>query len=330
MDLKKYLGPGLILFILSPVIGELLSGSSPPGEFFNPVGLIFLLFLYGGGSIIIRELALRWHKSWPSILIMGTAYCIVEEGLMVKSFFNPNWMDVGILGSYGRWLGVNWAWTVELIIFHAVFSITIAILLVTIAYPEERSRPWVGHRTFYVVCVLLAATVAIGYFLLEPYPVPPVLYLLALAGVAVLMAIARRLPGTLFKPKAVKPPKPRWFALLGLLWSTAFFVIAWIVPGTGVNPLIMILLMIFSVVALAATLLRMTGNGTAWSDTHKLALAAGTLGFLVLLDMILQMNGIFGMGAVGIMTVVVLVIFYISVSRRVDNEESVSQSNHIP
>ncbi len=305
------------MFILSPIIGELLSGSSPPMEFFNPIGLIFLLFLYGGGAIIIRELALRWHKSWPSILVMGAAYGIVEEGLMVKSFFNPNWMDVGILGSYGRWLGINWAWTVELIIFHAVFSITIAILLVTLAYPERSSQPWVGRRTFYALCTLLTATVAIGYFLLEPYPVPPALYLLALLGVAILMTIARWLPNPMFKPKAVTPPKPRWFAVIGLIWGTTFFVIAWIVPETGTHPLIMILLMIFSVVALAAVLLKMTGNGTAWSDTHKLALAAGTLGFLIFLDVTLQMKGIFGMGAVGILTVVALAIFYISVSRRV-------------
>jgi hypothetical protein len=324
MGLKKYLAPGLVLLILSPVIGEMISGSSPPLEFFNPIGLVFLLLLYGGGAVIIRELALCWHKSWPSILVMGAAYGIVEEGLMVKSFFNPNWTDVGILGSYGRWLGINWAWTIELIIFHAVFSITIAILLVTLAYPERRSQPWVGRRTFYALCALLAATVVTGYFLLEPYPVQPALYLLALAGVIALMAIARWLPSPLFKPKAVKPPKPRWFAVIGLTWGTAFFAIAWIVPGTGIHPLIMILLMILSVAALAAALLKMTGNDTEWSDTHKLALAAGTLGFLVFLDLTLWMNGIFGMGAVGFLTVVALVIFYISVDRRVKSERSIS------
>jgi probable HAF family extracellular repeat protein len=60
--------------------------------------LLVLTALYGSGSILIRELSLRWRKGWPSILALGAAYGIVEEGLMVKSFFDPNWVDLGTLG----------------------------------------------------------------------------------------------------------------------------------------------------------------------------------------------------------------------------------------
>ena len=80
--------PAPVLFCLAPMTAELLTGSAPPAEFFNPFLLLVLTALYGSGAILVRELALRWHKGWPSILVLGAAYGIVEEGLMVKSFFD--------------------------------------------------------------------------------------------------------------------------------------------------------------------------------------------------------------------------------------------------
>jgi len=77
----KRVSPALMLFFLSPIIAELLSGSAPPAEFFNPLSLLVLTALYGSGAILVRELALRWNKRWPTIFVLGAAYGIVEEGL---------------------------------------------------------------------------------------------------------------------------------------------------------------------------------------------------------------------------------------------------------
>ena len=38
----------------------------------------------------------------PSIILLRGAYRVREEGVVVKSFFDPNWVDLGILGIYGR------------------------------------------------------------------------------------------------------------------------------------------------------------------------------------------------------------------------------------
>jgi hypothetical protein len=65
---------------------------------------------------------------------------------MVKSFFDPEWMDLGVLGVYGRWLETNWVWAEWLTIHHAVFSIAIPIVLVELAYPEKRNDKWVGKE----------------------------------------------------------------------------------------------------------------------------------------------------------------------------------------
>jgi len=201
--------PWLALLLVSPAIGEVLSGSSPPRELLNAVALLFLAGLYGCGALLAREIAFRWHKGWPSIVALGAAYGIIEEGLMTKSFFDPGWMDVGILGSYGRWLGVNWVWSLELTIFHAVFSISIAILLVNLVYPGEQGQPWTGRRGLFLSVVSLLAVVAAGYLLLTPFRPEPVLYALAVLATAALIYTARRLPATISVVHPGSVPRPR-------------------------------------------------------------------------------------------------------------------------
>ena len=169
----KRLLPAVVLFFLAPAIGELLSGSAPPAEFFNPFGFVLLISLYGSGAILARELKIRWQKGWISLFALGAAYGIIEEGLMVKSFFDPNWVDLGILGSYGRWAGVNWVWAVELTLYHAVISIAIPILLAELIFPNRRNEVWVGQRGFIGLLALLAADVAFGYFFYPRYIIRP-------------------------------------------------------------------------------------------------------------------------------------------------------------
>jgi len=129
---RKGFRPALVLFFLALAIGELLSGSSPPLEFFNPIVLVIQAALYGSGAIVARELTVRWGKTWPTLHALGAAHDILEVGLAVKSFFHPHWVNLGILGTYGRWAGVNWVWSLELTIYQAVFSITIPVALTTL------------------------------------------------------------------------------------------------------------------------------------------------------------------------------------------------------
>ncbi len=86
MKLRDRIPPALVLFLLSPVIGELLSGSSPPAEFFTVFGFTVMSLLYGGGAILCRELKVQWRKGMGSLVLLGAAYGVIEEGLMVASF----------------------------------------------------------------------------------------------------------------------------------------------------------------------------------------------------------------------------------------------------
>ncbi len=118
--------------------------------------------LYGPGVILIREAIIRWRKGWASVFLLGFAYAIVEEGLDLSTFFNPNAGPVGILGTYGHWLGVNWVWTVGLMLFHSAISIALPILLFRFAFPALKSQSLViGKQVYACFTVLFFNSIAL-------------------------------------------------------------------------------------------------------------------------------------------------------------------------
>ncbi len=233
MKLPK-LPPALVLFLLAPAIGELLSGSAPPAEFFNPFGFAILASLYGSGAIIVRELRVRWKKGIGSVLLLGAAYGILEEGLMVCSFFNYAWPDLGALTTYGRWLDVNWAWAIMLTIYHSVYSITIPIVLVELAYPERRLERWADSRKLKAVFALLLGDVAFGFVLfgtLFNYWPPIPQYLFTVLAMVLFGYAAYKLPsvwGGLGKRRL-----PRLFLMwaIGAVGTFVFFFGLSLVPA---------------------------------------------------------------------------------------------------
>jgi len=82
--------PWLTLLLLAPVLGELVSVHQTPLEFINPLNFIILSLPYGFGALICRELVVRWKKGWLSLLLLGVAYGVYEEAIVVYSVFDPN------------------------------------------------------------------------------------------------------------------------------------------------------------------------------------------------------------------------------------------------
>src|SRR5436309_115439 len=81
----------LYLVVLAAVLPEAITGSTPPAGWLNPFLVALLLWLYGSGVLVCRELAIRWRTGWPGLLLLGAAYGIIEEGFTVKTIFDP-WM----------------------------------------------------------------------------------------------------------------------------------------------------------------------------------------------------------------------------------------------
>ena len=196
MGLRDRVPPALVLLLLAPAVGELLSGSAPPREYFSPLSFALLTALYGCGALLVREAKIRWGKGVGSLLLLGASYGVVEEGVMTASWFNPAWPDLGALGVFGRWLGVNWVWAVELSIYHAVVSVAVPILLVELAYPGRRGESWLGGWWLRVVALTFSLDVILGLFLfirVTGYTPHPAEMLFALAVAFLLSAAAYRL-----------------------------------------------------------------------------------------------------------------------------------------
>ena len=275
--------PGVFLFFIAPIIGELLSGSTPLNKFFNPLTLLFLCFLYGGGAIIARELTLYWGKGWPTLLTLGVAYGIIEEGLLVKSFFDPHWKDLGALGTYGRWLGVNWVWSVQLTIFHTIFSIAIPILIVSLLFPKRRAERWAGPRTLLLLIVMFVLVVVLGFLFLSPYHAPLVPYLVTLVIVVGLLGLARYLPRSITVTKSTEVAQPLRFGLVGFLGTLTLFLSSWILPTTLLPFWVALLLILLLALAVGFAILHMSSNVQGWTGRHQIALVSGALAFFVLL-----------------------------------------------
>lgn len=271
----------------------------------------------------MRETAFRWKKGWLTILVLGAAYGIIEEGLMVKSFFDPAWMDLGILGTYGRWLGVNWVWTVELILFHAIFSIGIPILITNLLFSAQKNSPWVSRGWLITIFLLFLLDVVFGFLAMTTYRPPILQYLLAMAATVGLICLARRLSDPVAGNAAGKASSPFRFGLIGFLATLLFFVIAWVLPNLSIPPILPILLFGILVWLAGRWVWRRSDHGN-WKDRQLGFLVSGALLFFILMAPLSEMDKTrmdnpAGMGLVGLAGLILVLLFNYLVKRNERN-----------
>ena len=152
--------PVVCLLLLSPGIPEYLSSSSPINAIvLNPAMFLFQLAanlgLYGPGVLLVYEARLRWNKGWATVLLLGAAYGILEEGVALSTLFNPDAGPVGSLGQYGHWVGVNWIWVASILPVHMIYSISLPILLLGLALPKTVGRSLLSKRKITIAFAIL-------------------------------------------------------------------------------------------------------------------------------------------------------------------------------
>ena len=118
----------------------------------------------------MRETVRRRRLGAAWLLVLGLAYGLVEEGLVLQSLFNQHYPGLDFLGYYGHWLGVNWVWLEFIVPYHAVFSIAIPIAITELLFPDQRDAAWVSARgllgvaLLFISNALLFAIFQIGLF----------------------------------------------------------------------------------------------------------------------------------------------------------------------
>ncbi|MEV7010825.1 hypothetical protein [Streptosporangium sp. NPDC051022] len=299
-----------LLAVITPVVAELTLGNPPLSRIWL---MLLWIPIYGAGTVLIRELVRRRRGGWPSILLLGLAYGVVEEGLVLQALSSPTMY--GAAGWAPRFLGLNSAYAELNLLYHAVFSVALPILLVDLAFPSLRDRPYL-KRTGVVVAgvvfvlggLLLRVTVATS---IDPgYQAPVAVLAGCVAAVALLAVVALRvlpptaptMPGAREAspaPAARVPsaalqtrvdgmragavPGPWTVGVFGVLAGFGYLALLFPFGGAG-RPAFthggwVAVPMLGAAVgaALAGWLLRRWTASGGWTDRHSLFLAGGAL-----------------------------------------------------
>ena len=235
-----------------------------------------LLAMYGGGAVLIRETVRRTGRGWPSILLLGLAYALIEEGLADQSLFNPNFLGLHLNApGFIPALGIGLPWTLYVLGIHVIWSIAVPIALAESLFPSLRQAPWMGRIGIAITALIYAAgTAAITAFFATKFFASTAQIAAAIAAAVVLVIAAFALPKRAPKPDGTAPhPLIVGASSFGL--SFAFVLVygqgivrwPWPAVAAGLTALIVIML------GFAARASRHDG----WNQRHQHAIAAGAI-----------------------------------------------------
>lgn len=160
--------PALGLLVLAPVCAEYLWGYDDSTG--HPATLLghLLVFspLYGAPALLIREAARRHGLGWPGILLMATAFGVVQAGIIDQSLWStdyrdiPYWSDMSV-PTYVEPIGLSLYLVLLFVGGHVILSIGSPVALVETLTPRRRREPWLGPLAIAVVALLYLAASAL-------------------------------------------------------------------------------------------------------------------------------------------------------------------------
>lgn len=294
--LQNKVSAGLFLLFFAPFVGELLSAHQTPLQFLNPLFFVMTALPYGFGALIVRELTIRWRAGAVGFMLLALAFGLYEEGIVVRSFFNANWSELGALQGHDFAFGISWTFAFVLLHFHVVFSMWVSVNLAEILYASKRNESWLSDKML-ALCILgLALWLPIGWVMTDY--MPPILHYIAVGLVFLgLVFAAYKLPKVRRAAVNIPTKTPAiWFLILGVTNVAITYFMVFIGPEMGFLPptWIAMLILLFAN-AMTIWLVKVwTGNFTNWNDRNRLALATGFLSIFFLVSVGEDLDNGFG------------------------------------
>jgi hypothetical protein len=280
----------IFLIFLSTCLAEFLTGSTAPLRMLtNPLVFAENAGLYGCGSILIREVAIKWRKRWGTILLLGGAYAVGEEGFAAKTMVDPVGSPVGNQ-IYNHFAGINWVPLASLTVFHSVFSIGVPLVLLELLFPETKYRRLTGKLGFGIVMFAYGFTVTIlSLWLGNPY-VPSIFATVFLSAYALTFITAAYFaPNSFLQAKTELRNKTEInFVLLGLGFLGSFFLLS--VFGHPLLPWPLQSLL-FLPPALLTALFLVRHAGKKGNEIVKIDFILGMFLVFVPIDILLELQG---------------------------------------
>jgi len=268
------------LLFLSATLLEVLTGSTKVQSLFSP-GFAVLIGLYGGGSLVIREVTVLWKKRWASILLLGGAYAIVEEGFAAKTMVDPAFVP------YSRWLGINWMPFTVFSVIEGTFAIAFMILLIELLFPDTRAKRLTGKIGLGIAIFVFAAS-AVLISRGDAYsPSFPVFLFLAVFGLAETIS-AYLVPSDLLRSRVEVPDRSESrFLAAGLAFVGGILI------ASTIGPLVPVVLdvALVGLVAFSPLFYLVRHAGRYGNEPAKIAFGLGMVAAFAPGDLIMEFSG---------------------------------------
>lgn len=252
--------------------------------------LPLLMVMYGAGVLVIREAVVRTGAGWPSLVLLGVAYELAEDGIGLQALTSPRMYGAADWG--WRALGVNWTYWASQLGVHVVFSVLVPVALAGLLFPDLRRTPYLG-RTGFVVAGVLAIVGVIGLRVVLASMLDPgyriawglvVAFVVAIAGLGYLaLGRARQLRVLGLVRPSGSVPGP---LTAGLVSGAATVVFLALVLPPGLGPQLLLGGIVPGPILTVASIPVAVGTGWAvlrwranagWSDRHDIWLIGGIL-----------------------------------------------------
>lgn len=216
------------------LLGDQYLGGVPAPVSQQVVDVLLYTVFYGSAAITIREVTRRLGRGWPTILLLGLAWGVIEEGLVTQSLFDPHYLGAHLLQQgFIPLLGTSGPWLVFVLMLHMVWSVATPIALAeAIATPADGGpqRPWFGRFGLVLFPVLTALAAVAVFFASVPgvrgYDPDPLRLLGSVVAVVVLVVVAVLLP----EPDAARDSGR---VVLGIVLSAVLLSAAQLARGIG-------------------------------------------------------------------------------------------------
>lgn len=292
IERRQRWGAMVVLAVVAPFTVDVLFGAT---TITTAIAVLAEIPGYGFAALLIRGVARRRGRGFRVVVLLGIAYALTAEFLIVQTSLAP----LGPLQpypGYGRVAGVNWPYLVWALGYESLWGIAMPIQLTELLFPLHRTSAWLGARGSAVLTLLFVLGAGAFWYNWTQLVVPKYLHLpvylpplaTVLCGWCVVLALV--LATLLLRPaqrarastdSRLAAPAPvivgiaaaggtfLWFALT-VLWPTWG---AWARAIPAFVPLVVALIL----VAGAGVTGRTWAGRAGWSDRHRLGAVSGAL-----------------------------------------------------
>jgi hypothetical protein len=219
---------------------------------------------YGLGALLIREVGAHKGLGYSSIILLGAAFGCLEEGILLRSWFDPFWMGAQITSQALRVHGISVLQPFANVVYHAVVSTTTPIVLVESISSRE---PWLSKKKL-LVCGILFGLSSVLLSTFNDYAIAGWQYVLGIGLCMIFIVLG--LKGVKIFASGERKACPNKLWGLSALFVVLLFIIFYTLSSAGISWVIILVLALVLYLWYAKKY-----SGIHFDDRHYFAAAAG-------------------------------------------------------